>query len=112
MRKSVKSIHDARVYQDIPAKVRELLPSSFPATRVLVHCTDGWNRSGCMTYGIMILCFDVDHDDAEKYWGGAKHALEAGVNTAQRDTVPLEVLYWGHSRELGGSCSLLCGHLH
>ena len=37
-----------------------------PATRMFVHCRDGWNLSGGMAYGIMRICFDRNHHEAEE----------------------------------------------
>ena len=37
-----------------------------PATWMFVHCTDGWGLSGGMAYGIMRICFDLSHHQAEE----------------------------------------------
>ena len=37
-----------------------------PATRMFVHCTDGWGLSVGMAYGIMRICFDFSHHQAEE----------------------------------------------
>ena len=47
-----------------------------PATRMFVHCRDGWNLSGGMAYAIMRICFDENHRVAEGKLGARRYSTK------------------------------------